>query len=800
MVRYFIIIIEFSAFTLASQLCLAEKIPFERLVHGANLSRNQIKTAELRFLISQEFPESPEDIEKRIQDRIHENKEILKRLKTEGEEEVQRFLKIIRRSSGARYYFDGLNVAFQRFDDDPIGAPEIYQYKLTKIDRREIDDLYDEAEGAIRYGGHFQMNSYDGKIQAYEYLEAGVSESVSFSMRDKYAGFSYYYFFGRPQYRILPNAKFVGRATVGTADCYILEYRVKEKKVPSDLLIKVWINPQKQFCIRKEIIEQTFAGNENIATWEMLYDDFRRYGEIWFPHTIRKKHEKNGKIVYIDDIIVKDAQFNPNFPANFFQVDPQVYIDRGSRITPGSEIRTSNFERSPAHKLPEEMTESQAAPDLLLLTCGPNSLLRVCELLRVKAEFDELSQLSRFDPTQGTTLLGLRDAAKYKGLNPKGIKTNLRSLKKNKLPMPAIAYVKGNHFLVFEEVVSDGVRISDSANKYDHHLTFKELSEIWSGELLIFDYQPEQIKQEPIPLALVEAGFYDFGEALGGDEVRHTFKLKNIGQKPLKITKVDESCACTATLISKDEIPPGAFGIIEAVLKVPSENRQVEESINVYTNDPTQNRVTLIFKGTAYVPITTFPPRLLIGSVQSKTGVTKSLTIHRKSNTQILGVRTDSSHLRTTIVSAKADPIMRIEVALLESAPVGQFVQNILVDYRYEGKKTTHKVMIFGEILGAFAVSPNQFFFGLVKDKQAVSKTVAISSVDKHSFKIVSVESNLAYVTTKISPRSDGIGFQLTATVQSEAPAGPLSSEILVKTDSTVQPMIQIPFSGIISN
>ena len=800
MVRYFFIIIEFSAFTLASQLCLAEKIPFERLVHGANLSRNQIKTAELRFLISQEFPESQEDVEKRIEDSIQENKENLRQLRTVGEEEVQRFLKFIRRSSGARYYVDELNVAFQRFDVDPIGLPEIYQYKLTKIDRREIDDLYDEAEDAIRYGGHFEMNSYDGKIQAYEYLDAGVSESVSFSMRDKHAGFSYYYFFGRPQYRILPNATFVGRADIGTADCYMLEYRVKEKKGFSDLAIKVWIDPQKQFCIRKEIIEQTFVGNENIAIWEMLYDDFRKYGEIWFPNTIRKKHEKNGKIVYINDIIVKDAQFNLNFPANFFQVDPQVYIDRGSRIMPGSEIRTSNFERFPAHKLSEEMTETQAASNLLLLTCGPNSLLRVCELLRVKAEFDELSQLSRFDPTQGTTLLGLRDAAKYKGLNPKGIKTNLKSLKKNKLPMPAIAYVKGNHFLVFEEVVSDGVLISDSANKYDHHLPFKELSEIWSGELLIFDYQQEEIKQEPIPLAMAEAGFYDFGEALGGDEIRHTFKLKNIGKKPLKITEIDESCACTATLISNDEIPPGASGIIETVLKIPSENRQVEESINVYTNDPTQSKIRFLLKGTAFVPITTFPPRVLIGSIHSKSLVTKSLTIHRKGNTQILRVRTDSNHLLASVDSAKDDPIIRVKITLLESTPVGQFVQNLLVDYQYEGKRTTHKVMVFGEILGAFTVSPNQFFFGLVKEKQSVSKTVAISSVDKRPFKIVSVESKLAYVTTTITPRSDGIGYQLTTTVQSEAPAGPLSNEILVNTDNAVQPTIQIPFSGIISN
>ena len=247
------------------------------------------------------------------------------------------------------------------------------------------------------------------------------------------------------------------------------------------------------------------------------------------------------------------------------------------------------------------------------------------------------------------------------------------------------------------------------------------------------------------------------------------------------------------------EIANSGFGQIEeAVLKVPSENRQVEESINVYTNDPTQNRVTLILKGTAFVPITTFPSRLLLGSIPPKTPIAKSLTIHRKGKTQIVGVRTDSSHLRATVASAKADPIMRVEVTLLESAPVGPFSHNLLVDYRYEGKETTHDVPVFGEVLGAFTVSPKRLFFGLVRNKQTVSKTVAISSVNKHPFKITSVESNSKYVTVKVTSQADEIRYHLTVTIHPEASSGELSGEILLKTSSPIQPTLRVPFFGII--
>ena len=268
----------------------------------------------------------------------------------------------------------------------------------------------------------------------------------------------------------------------------------------------------------------------------------------------------------------------------------------------------------------------------------------------------------------------------------------------------------------------------------------------------------------------------------------------------MKIERVEESCACTATIVSKDEIPPGGFGLVEAVLKVPSENRQVEESINVYTNDPIQSQVTLTLKGTAFVPITTFPSRLLLGSIPPKTSIKKSLTIHQKGETQILAVRTDSDHLKAAIVSAKADPITRVEVALLESALPGTFSHNLLVDYQYEDKEATHEVLVFGEVLGVFAVSPKHFFFGLIRDKSPVSKTVSISSINDQPFKITSVESSWAYITTKVTSQMEGIDYQLTATAQPEAPAGELSGEILVKTDSNAQPTIRVPFLGVIPN
>lgn len=783
-----------------SALCFSKNLTLDELIHGVNLTRNRIRSGEVRAIVTVEYAaeKSPAEIKAWMQ---KEREQTLKDFARDGKTELERQLRTI--PFAAEEYsgyqtIEESNFAFQIFDQDIASFPKVYQYKMTRLDLTE-SDLYSERAHYF-WAGFLEILTYDGQTEALERVEALTPRS-SFELFDshKNAGFLHFELYGCPARRVPVNARLVGKETIAGAECYILEFQGSEENADLGIFnfVRIWVDVEKNFCIRKEEFRQD---RQSVVFWENRYEHFQKLGDIWFPTAIRKTHNKpDGTPMRTTTVLVKEAVFNIGFPEIFFQVNRQFYFNHPRlRIAPFSEIISPEFGHVEESELPINGTLPES--DILLLTCGPNSLLRICELLKVNTNFDELAQLSRFHPDHGTTMLGLRDAAKYKGLTPKGIQANLKLLKKGKVPMPTIAYVGGNHFLVFEEVVSDGVLVSDPANKYDRYLSFKEISEIWNGELLTFDYQPEQAEQNPVPLVLAEAGFYDFGEVLGGSEIKHTFKLKNIGQKPLKIERVEESCACTATIVSKDEIPPRGFGLVEAVLKVPSENRQVEESINVYTNDPIQSQVTLTLKGTAFVPITTFPSRLLLGSIPPKTSIKKSLTIHQKGETQILGVRTNSDHLKATIVSTKADPITRVEAALLESALPGTFSHNLLVDYQYEGKEATHEVLVFGEVLGAFTVSPQRFFFGLIRDKSAVSKTIFISSLNDQPFKITSVESNSAHVTTKVASQGDGVGYQLTATVQPEAPAGELSGEILVKTDSTVQPAIRVPFVGIISD
>ncbi|MYB95975.1 DUF1573 domain-containing protein [Candidatus Poribacteria bacterium] len=427
-------------------------------------------------------------------------------------------------------------------------------------------------------------------------------------------------------------------------------------------------------------------------------------------------------------------------------------------------------------------------------------MLRICELLKIETSIDELIKLTGFNPDRGTTMLGLKQAATFKNIGPTGVKASVALLKKKKVPLPAIAYVEGNHFLVFEAVNKNGVEISDPAQKYNPHLTWNQLAGIWNGDLLIFDPKEAKKRKAKQPLAFVETSEYDFGKVLGGSQIKHTFTIKNVGQKPLKIFSVKETCTCTATVVSQDEIPANGLGSISAVLTVPSRNEVVEESLLVLTNNPTQGVLTLTLKGQAFVPLTTFPERLAIGNQKPRQKqLTKRVSLHLADEVQVLGVRTDSEHLKATLEKGTDEAFFYVNVQLLPTQPVGQFSHNLLVDYTYQRQQTTHNVIIFGQILGELHVAPNRIFFGMIKEPSAVSKKITISTHDGQPFQIMSAKASTKGVVANVAKDESRTRYELTISIAPTAKPGELSGDIVVKTSSSVQPTLRVPFFGILA-
>ena len=89
----------------------------------------------------------------------------------------------------------------------------------------------------------------------------------------------------------------------------------------------------------------------------------------------------------------------------------------------------------------------------------------------------------------------------------------------------------------------------------------------------------------------------DYGTVKNGADGHRIFTIKNTGDKPLIISKTQASCGCTTPEVTKDPIMPGKT----AELKVGYNTTLTgpfAKNIEVYSNDPVNNRSVITIKGT----------------------------------------------------------------------------------------------------------------------------------------------------------------------------------------------------------
>lgn len=790
----YILLLIFTLFS-ASSACNADELAIGALIRGVNEACLTIESGELVVEVTTVYAreKSESEIDVWIQQEKKRGMETIRALERDvtmqsfNPAEFEKtylnpYIEFQANWYRQRTSIEKLNVAFQLLQE-PVGVLPPYKMTIREQPGLSLESL----EAQHHQADNFYLVTYDTQSQVREHvgsivLPAPSLGSVRLSDSNYYAGYRPFASYGRFSGRVPMSAKRIKREIVEGATCDVLAFETE-----TGWNVQIWVDPLKDFCIHRAEWRKT--QDKSLLSSLGEYKQFRRFGDVWYPGVTQlTSSRKEGIISKMTTLRVIEAEFNVNFPKDLFKIDRDFY-NRQGRIQ----------ETSPSSGLGQGPIKSRTEEEHLLLFCGPQSLLRVCDILNVPTNLNELKKLSRFDSNRGTTMLGLKDAAAYKGLAPTGVRTSLKLLKQKKVPLPAIAYVDGNHFLVFESVNKNGVQISDPALKYARQLSWKKLSKIWDGELLIFDVRKgKSTTPELGPLALVEEPEYNFGRVLGGMEVHHTFTVKNIGQKPLNILSVTETCSCTASVISHDEIPAGGTGMVQAVLTVPSENASVQESLLVLTDDPTQHTLTLTLKGQAFVPLTTFPERIPFGNQElSQNPLRKRVSLHVQEDVQFLGVRTDSAYLK---IKLEKGEIPYVEVQVLPSVPFGTFSANLLVDYRYEGQETTHNVPIFGEVLGEFRVAPKRLFFGLIKEPEAVLKTVTIASTHGAPFKITSAASSSKAVTVTVKKTVDATRYQLHVTIDSTAAPGQVEGEIVIETSNPNQSSLRVPVFGIIAN
>lgn len=115
--------------------------------------------------------------------------------------------------------------------------------------------------------------------------------------------------------------------------------------------------------------------------------------------------------------------------------------------------------------------------------CGAAALQMVLSHFNVASDYDDLT-LGLGVTSDGTSMLRLKRAAEARGLLCRGWRLAIRDLPN--IPLPAILYLRRNHFVVLDSYSPGGpIFIRDPAWGR-LQLTARKLESIWGGEILLF--------------------------------------------------------------------------------------------------------------------------------------------------------------------------------------------------------------------------------------------------------------------------------------------------------------------------
>lgn len=172
-------------------------------------------------------------------------------------------------------------------------------------------------------------------------------------------------------------------------------------------------------------------------------------------------------------------------------------------------------------------------------------------------------------------------------------------------------------------------------------------------------------------------------------------------------------------------------------------------------------------------------------------------------------IQTDTRNVRLKRIELSADHFtahvspgqgeFKIEVVLKPDAPVGLFAEKMIL-ITDSAEKPGIEVPIYGNVVGRIRAAPQTVLLGIINRGGRVSSDIEVASVDRKSFNILRITSNPSFLSAEVTRTKKDWKSKITIEVAEDAPAGRVAGKICIHTDDSDQPLIEVPFYGLVTN
>lgn len=302
-------------------------------------------------------------------------------------------------------------------------------------------------------------------------------------------------------------------------------------------------------------------------------------------------------------------------------------------------------------------------------------------------------------------------------------------------------------------------------------------------------------EEEKAPQLVFGETAYNFGTVAQGTVVEHKFELENRGTAPLKITKIDPSCGCTAAVSDLDVVPPGSKGGIKVSLDTSGFQGEKIKTVRVYTDDPRAASSLLIIKGTIEADVEAKPFPINFGEVRAGTRVSTEGAVVAKpeSGVKINDIEARADELELTLGEASANA-RKFTLTLKETAPVGDYHGKLLVKTTSQ-KNPVLAVPVLAQVEGDLVLSPRVVSFAADQEemKGVLTKEVTLTNRGSGKIAVTGIESDNQAVDAEYSVLEEGKRYLIKVSVKPGS-SSIIQARVKVSTDNPVVEQGQVTF------
>lgn len=307
------------------------------------------------------------------------------------------------------------------------------------------------------------------------------------------------------------------------------------------------------------------------------------------------------------------------------------------------------------------------------------------------------------------------------------------------------------------------------------------------------DIRNEKISEKPI--IVFEEQNYDFGKIYIGDIVKHGFKFKNCGSGELIIKNVKSSCGCTAALVSKSNLLKDEEGEVQIKFNPGRYVGKVTKSVTVNSNDLQNSSYKLTITGEVIEEVSVNPKHINFGIIRKGDSCTRTIEVKAipELKTEIKKVESPNPYIATTQIKSNVNSSYKYQVTISKYDYIGKFSGMVFV-YTSSNKQERIDIPFSGEVIGDVTIYPEILSFGNIKKNQEVNRTVILNFVNKN-IKIEKIEARpniINYTVSELNNNSKKIDVKLV----NEITTGKITGSLTIYTNSTIQPVINIPING----